>query len=51
MIRERAYLEDLVTHHGKSISSAARAAGIDRKHLRDLLKKHGLYELIRSDGS
>ncbi|MCG5054254.1 MAG: sigma 54-interacting transcriptional regulator [Myxococcales bacterium] len=39
---ERAYLAKLLeTHHG-NLSAAARAAELDRKHLRELLRKHGL---------
>lgn len=41
---ETAYLEDLIAQAGGSISEAARAAGIDRKQLRALLKKHDLYD-------
>ncbi|MBI5545155.1 MAG: sigma 54-dependent Fis family transcriptional regulator [Deltaproteobacteria bacterium] len=40
---EAAYLKDLVEREGPSLAAAARAAGIDRKHLRELLKRHGLY--------
>jgi DNA-binding NtrC family response regulator len=40
---ERSYLRDLMTRFEGNLSAAARAAGIDRKYLRDLLKKHGLY--------
>jgi DNA-binding NtrC family response regulator len=39
---ERHYLRDLLTREGGNISATARAAGIDRKHLRSLLIKHGL---------
>jgi len=41
---ERHYLRDLLTREGGNISATARAAGIDRKHLRSLLVKHGLIE-------
>jgi len=40
---ETAYLQDLVAAADGNISAAAKRAGIDRKYLRDLLKKHGLY--------
>jgi DNA-binding NtrC family response regulator len=40
---ERAYLADLLRQAKGNLSAAARAAGIDRKHLRDLLKKYALY--------
>ena len=46
---EGAYLKDLVTKAKSNISEAARLAGMDRKQLRTLLKKHGLYE--QSKGS
>jgi DNA-binding NtrC family response regulator len=39
---ERAYLRDLFAKTDGNISAAARAAGVDRKHLRALLRKHGL---------
>ena len=39
---ERAYLEDLLRHHGDNLAAAARAAAIDRAHLYRLLWKHGL---------
>ena len=41
---ERHYLRDLLTREGGNISATARAAGIDRKHLRNLLVKHGLID-------
>lgn len=39
---ELRYLRDLKERHGGNISAAARAAELDRKHLRTLLRKHGL---------
>jgi DNA-binding NtrC family response regulator len=41
---ERAYLETLVRRCGGNLSRAAREADLARHHLRDLLKKRGLYE-------
>jgi DNA-binding NtrC family response regulator len=39
---ERAYLDDLLRHHGDNLAAAARVAGVDRAHLYRLLWKHGL---------
>jgi len=39
---ERRYLEDLLATHQGNISSAARAAGMDRSNFRRILKKHHL---------
>jgi DNA-binding NtrC family response regulator len=39
---ERDYLQQLLTKTGYNLTHAAREAGVDRKHLRFLLKKHGL---------
>ena len=39
---EHTYLQNLLTHAKGNISAAARLAGADRKHLRRLLKKHGI---------
>ena len=41
---ERGYIEALLRRHEGNLSAAARAAEIDRKHLRELLRKHGLRE-------
>jgi DNA-binding NtrC family response regulator len=41
---EREYIATLLKRHGGNLSAAARAAEIDRKHLRELLRKHGLRE-------
>ncbi len=39
---ERDYLAHLLQAHQGNLSAAARAAELDRKHLRELLRKHGL---------
>ncbi|MBL9105495.1 MAG: sigma 54-dependent Fis family transcriptional regulator [Myxococcales bacterium] len=39
---ERRYLRELWSRSGGNLSAAARAADVDRKHLRNLLRKHGL---------
>lgn len=39
---EREYIEDLMTRHSMNLSSAAREAQIDRKHLRELIRKYDL---------
>jgi DNA-binding NtrC family response regulator len=39
---EKEYLEELVKQHGGNLSKAAREAKIDRKHLRNLLKKYNI---------
>src|SRR3954469_9192621 len=48
---ERDYFKALVDRHGGNVSAAARDAKIDRKHLRDLLRKLGLRERADSDDS
>ncbi len=42
---EAEYLERLMKYSSSNLSRAARRAGIDRKYLRNLLKKHGLYQV------
>jgi transcriptional regulator with GAF, ATPase, and Fis domain len=39
---ERRYVKWLLARHGGNISAAAREAKMDRKHLHDMAKKHGL---------
>ena len=41
---EGTYLDDLVSRNSGSLAEAARAAGMDRKKLRQLLRKHGMYK-------
>ncbi len=41
---EKRYLTDLIEQTGGNISRAAQTAQMDRKHLRELLKKNGLWE-------
>ncbi len=39
---EKEYLAELLQRHNHNLSKAAREAEIDRKHLRNLLKKYGI---------
>ena len=39
---ESRYIEQLLREHNNNISVAAREAGIDRKHFKDLMRKHGI---------
>jgi transcriptional regulator with GAF, ATPase, and Fis domain len=39
---ESRYVRALLREHGNNISLAAREAGIDRKHFKDLMKKYGI---------
>jgi transcriptional regulator with GAF, ATPase, and Fis domain len=41
---EKDYLTSLLRRHHYNISKTAREAGIDRKHIRNLLKKHGILD-------
>ncbi len=45
---EARYLSDLFVRCEGNISAAARESGVDRKHLRTLLRKHGLVPSGRS---
>ena len=39
---EKRYVKWLLSRHGGNVSGAAREAKMDRKHLHDMAKKHGL---------
>ncbi len=39
---EKEYLVDLLKRNNHNLSKASREAKIDRKHLRNLLKKYGI---------
>jgi DNA-binding NtrC family response regulator len=39
---ERRYVKWLLGRHGGNVSAASRDAKMDRKHLHDMAKKHGL---------
>jgi transcriptional regulator with GAF, ATPase, and Fis domain len=39
---EARYIQMLLREHNNNISVASREAGIDRKHFKDLMKKHGI---------
>ena len=41
---EREYIRAQLKRHEGNLSAAARAAEVDRKHFRELLRKHGLRE-------
>jgi DNA-binding NtrC family response regulator len=41
---EREYIQALLSRHKGNLSAAARSAEVDRKHFRELLRKHGLRE-------
>jgi DNA-binding NtrC family response regulator len=47
---EREYIEDLMRRHKMNLSAAAREAQIDRKHLRELIRKYGLDSRHKLDG-
>jgi DNA-binding NtrC family response regulator len=49
---EKRYVRWLLARHSGNVSAAAREAKMDRKHLHDMAKKHGLREKdIEEDGS
>lgn len=39
---ERAYFRKLLARHDTNITETARAAGVSRAHLHELIKKHSL---------
>ena len=41
---ERTYLREVMARHQGNLSAAAREAQVDRKHWRELLRKHGLHD-------
>ncbi len=41
---ERAYLRYLIARHRGNLSAASRHARLSRRHLRELLRKHDLYQ-------
>jgi len=41
---EREYIQALLKRHNGNLSAASRSAEVDRKHFRELLRKHGLRE-------
>ena len=47
---EREYIEDLMRRHKMNLSAAAREAQIDRKHLRELIRKYGLDPRVGAAG-
>ena len=48
---EREYIEDLMRRHKMNLSAAAREAQIDRKHLRELIRKYGLDPRHKLEGA
>jgi DNA-binding NtrC family response regulator len=42
---EREYVSGLLLRHRGNVSAAAREAQMDRKHLHDLIVKHGLHNV------
>jgi DNA-binding NtrC family response regulator len=46
---ERQYIEDLMRRHKMNLSAAAREAQIDRKHLRELMRKYDLDPRTQDD--
>lgn len=46
---EKDYLATLLRRNNYNISKTARAAGIDRKHIRNLLKKYGILDAVVDD--
>ena len=40
---ERRYITDLMREHRGNLSAASRASNLSRRHLRDLMRRYGLY--------
>jgi len=47
---ERRYVADALARAGGNLAAAARAAQVDRKHLRMLARRHGLVAGPEDDG-
>ena len=43
---EKVYVRHLLDRHGGNLSAAERSSGLSRRHLRSLMRKHGLYEWV-----
>jgi len=41
---EKRYLQAVFAQHGQNITHAAHHAGIGRRHMRELLRKHGILD-------
>jgi transcriptional regulator of acetoin/glycerol metabolism len=39
---EREYVTALIERHGRNVTAAAQAAGVDRTYLHRLLRKYGI---------
>jgi DNA-binding NtrC family response regulator len=43
---ERRYLDTLLDRHAGNLSAAERTSGLSRKYLRELIRKHGMFERV-----